>query len=224
MSAAYQRSIYNCQWDNLGYLPDDISDEVKTLDCANNWITSIDYLPRNLLVLSCGNNYIRVLCKLPNSLEKLNCYGNNIESIPDLKDNINLRHIDFSQNKLKELPELPEKLDYFDCFNNFINKMPELPKTLNYFECSQNNLKELPELPENLETFCCVDNPLEMMPKLPESVERIYFSIPLLGKTRYIEGTGEYEWLYKDYKAILIIMSSTVLPHDLKKKLITEYF
>jgi Leucine-rich repeat (LRR) protein len=92
---------------------------------------------------------------LPASLTHLKCYGSE----------------QFSQ--LKDLPELPNSLQYLDCCDNRLTSLPELPESLKYLNCSDNILTTLPELPK-LDVLYCNNNLLGTLPDVPESLKSLY--------------------------------------------------
>ena len=95
-----------------------LSNDGKTLNCANNKLSELPELPKILEYLYCDNNKLTKLPELPKTLKYLYC----------------------SDNNLTELPELPQTLKYLDCDNNKLTELPELPKTLEYLYCPSNNL------------------------------------------------------------------------------------
>ena len=72
----------------------------------------------------------------------------------------NGKEFDCSDNKLKELPPIPETVEILYCYGNNLSKLPELPKGLKSLWCNFNNLKELPRLPKGLKELNCYYNNL----------------------------------------------------------------
>ena len=52
----------------------------------------------------------------------------------------NGKEFDCSDNKLKELPPIPETVEILYCYGNNLSKLPELPKGLKRLDCDNNNL------------------------------------------------------------------------------------
>lgn len=111
-------------------------------------------------------------------------------------DTLNITHLEFRFNKIKELPILPESLQYLDCSNNIISHITQLPPnlkslhcehnklyTIDYFpkdltiiNCSFNKLTSLPKLPDNLKRLDCMANNLTKLPELPDSIYELLCS------------------------------------------------
>lgn len=89
---------------------------IKSLNCSDNDITSLDELPEGLIELYCSYNKLSFLHKLPNSLTCLHSSHNNMISLPKL--NIHLNFLNCRYNSIKYLPVLPDGLDYLCCDNN----------------------------------------------------------------------------------------------------------
>jgi Leucine-rich repeat (LRR) protein len=81
------------------HLLDNLSDDVKILNCNSIELKNLSKLPKNLIELYCKYNYLSELPELPNSLTSLYC----------------------NNNKLTELPGLPDSLEYLDCYSDIIS-------------------------------------------------------------------------------------------------------
>ena len=64
-------------------------------------------------------------------------------------------------------------MTYLNCEDNKIEELPELPDTLRHLICSNNRLKKLPKLPENLLQMDCHNNEWEEPIKI-EIIDRFY--------------------------------------------------
>jgi len=84
-----------------------------------------------------------------------------------------ITELDYSNQGLTSLPELPESLVALFCFNNKLSELPELPESLEILECYNNQLSELPELPDSLKELYCDHNRLRSLPELPDSLKRL---------------------------------------------------
>jgi len=152
---------------------------LDTLLCSDNQLTSLPELPDNLKHLDCSSAYnflneITILPELPDNLEYLDCSRNDLISLPELPDN--LKYLDCSRNELISMPVLPANLNYLDCSGSSsstggapqnISILPELPISLTELRCSYNQLTSMPELPENLTYLSCGGNQLTSLPELP---------------------------------------------------------
>ena len=76
-----------------------------------------------------------------------------------------IKKLHFLNNKIKELPELPEGLEKLYCSNTKITKLPELPEGLKELSCWNTKITELPELPEGLEKLYCFNTNIKEIPK-----------------------------------------------------------
>lgn len=100
----------NNQIISLENLPEGLED----LDCSNNKITSLDNLPKGLKILNCGGNKITSLDNLPEGLERIACMNNPIFSLK--ASNLFYKQI-ISQLPLEQQTTIIEAND----FNDFIN-------------------------------------------------------------------------------------------------------
>jgi len=98
-------------------------------------------------------------------------------------------------NDKRNITILPEKLQVFNCGENYCSKLPELPNTLKtllcnhnrissfefekfpsdltYLNCSHCRLTELPELPPKLIELNCSHNKLTELPKLYDNIKSL---------------------------------------------------
>jgi len=94
-----------------------------------------------------------------------------IDEIEDFLSKMSITKLDVSNNqRLKELPTLPDTLIFLIANNCSLKELPNLPDTLEKIHCQRNNLKELPPLPESLEILYCQYNQIEELPNLPDSI------------------------------------------------------
>jgi Leucine-rich repeat (LRR) protein len=137
------------------YLP--LSNDLKILDCSNNYIKKLPELPDTLTNLSCSNNFLQEFPKLPNGLTEL--YIKHNEDIKKIyKLPVNLEILNCAYTDIMELPILPKKLKELSCDNNNLEELPELPNELEYLCVGRNKLKKLPELPESLNIISIESN------------------------------------------------------------------
>jgi uncharacterized repeat protein (TIGR02543 family) len=81
-------------------------------------------------------------------LYALICNDNKLTELPELPDF--LQGLSCSENQLKSLPDLPEYLQILICGDNAITSLPNLPEYMFYLVCDNNLLCELPQLPEDM--------------------------------------------------------------------------
>ena len=104
----------------------DLPSSLLQLDCARNYLTTIDLskIP-NIQELHCEENKISELSALPKSLIALYCDKNKLRHI-DLKDMKNLRTLHVSNNPLIIVENLPETIHEFVSENNPMDPKTEL--------------------------------------------------------------------------------------------------
>ena len=96
----------------------DLPNSLTHLDCARNYLTTIDFkhIP-NIQELHCEENKINEMVALPKSLIALYCDQNRLKHI-DLKDMPNLRTLHVSNNSLIIVENLPDTIHEFVSDNN----------------------------------------------------------------------------------------------------------
>ena len=147
---------------------------LEVLNCSNNKLTSISFLPKNLEVLNCSNNRLTVLPELNRILEILNCSNNQLTNLPEL--NYILEGVNCSNNQLTTLPKLNDHLQRLDCSNNQLTTLPKLNDHLERLDCSRNKITNLPKLNDNLEIcYCTYNNINRFNSELNETVYTFYF-------------------------------------------------
>ena len=96
----------------------DLPNSILQLDCARNYLTTIDFkhIP-NIQELHCEENKITEMIAIPKSLIALYCDQNKLRHI-DLKNMPNLRTLHVSNNPLIIVENLPETIHEFVSDNN----------------------------------------------------------------------------------------------------------
>ncbi|MFN5795459.1 MAG: T9SS type A sorting domain-containing protein [Bacteroidota bacterium] len=155
---------YNNQLTSLPALPNNLT----YLDCYSNLLSNLPSLPNNLTYLDCSVNLLSNLPSLPNSLEIFSCNNNLLGSLPVLPNTITNLGCGF--NQLSSLPVLPNDLEILFCLNNQLTSLPVLPIGLTYLDCSYNQMISMPALPASLSTLYCDHNQLGSLPTLPNSL------------------------------------------------------
>lgn len=150
-------------------------DNLNTLFCHNNQLTSLPVLPANLQQLYCEYNLLKSLKNLPQGLAKLNCRNNRLRILRCLPQS--LTYLACGLNQLKKLPSLPQGLTYLDCSNNKLKMLPKLPQSLTVFDCANNRLKMLPTPPPSLMELNCANNPtLNCLPYFTQTMLELIFN------------------------------------------------
>ena len=141
------------------YINKKLSKNVTDIDISHKKLRYIPNLSRfnNLISLSCEKNELTSLPELPNSLEKLNCSYNELTSLPKLPEN--LLELNCSHNLLGCLPKLPKCLNRIRCYNNGLTYLPKLPESLKRLNSENNKLTTLPELNE-ITQLSFIGNPI----------------------------------------------------------------
>ena len=153
---------------------------ITSLDCSDNSLTSLPSELGNLTRLTHLNCYVNKLTSLPpelgnlTSLTHLDCYNNQLTSLPSELGNLNhLTYFNCSDNRLISLPsELGNltHLTYFNCSDNRLISLPsELGNLINLtnLNCFSNQLTSLPSELGNLTHlthFNCSSNQLTSLP------------------------------------------------------------
>ena len=100
----------------------------ETLECESmeNLETLENY--NDIVTINCSGNKLTSLPTLPQSLIELYCYYNLLTSLPTLPNS--LTHLHCSINRLILLPILPIGLEYLNCQNNLLTFIPKSNDTL----------------------------------------------------------------------------------------------
>lgn len=145
---------------------------LKRLDFSSYPLNSFNYLPPNLEYLQCDASKIEEIHNLPNTIKKLkiSCYPylQRIINLPDSLKELNLnqstdleeiycqfpknlRKLNLSMSRLKEIPILPDTVTVFNIsMNSHIKEIPNLPPNLKVLTIFGTNIKSLPYLPDNI--------------------------------------------------------------------------
>jgi hypothetical protein len=105
--------------------------------------------------------------------------------------------LDISSKGLRNLPDIPDNIEYLDCSGNDIRRIEKLPGGLKYLNCANNSLEVLTNLPSSIETLkvdfnllsaldlskcqalhslSIAGNKFMYIPKLPDSVKVLHIS------------------------------------------------
>ena len=157
----------NCSYDSLTTILA-LPNTLEQLFADDNKLTSLLNLPASLTYLECEKNQLTSLPILPASLISFDCSSNQLTSLPTLPDS--LYDIYCFSNQLTTLPALPASLTQLYCYDNPLGSLPTLPVALAILDCGGNQLTSLPALPSGLTTLACRDNLLTNLFTLPSSL------------------------------------------------------
>lgn len=141
---------------------------IETVDCINNPIGNLSWLPSSLKYLFIANNQMTSLPTLPPNLILLSSAGNNIPILPALPSSLKFLYITYGN--LSSLPTLPPSLTELTCISNQLTTLPSLPNSLITLDCSYNQITSIPTLPNSLQTLICNNNLLYSLPELPNTL------------------------------------------------------
>jgi hypothetical protein len=110
----------------------------------------------------------------------LDLSGKEIDNLDGLQHFKQVWYLNVSNNKIKELINLPPNLTNLHCSGNDINELTNLPATLEYLDCSDNKIKTINNLPTNLKTLKCANNVIEILANLPDNLKYLDFSSNLM--------------------------------------------
>lgn len=113
----------------LGVLPE-LSENVHSVVCCDQQLTSLPALPSRLQHLICDDNRLVALPPLPPLLKTLSCTDNQLNILPILP--AKLEYIEFACNDLRILPEFPMTMSAIGphgypalyCRNNKLSWLP----------------------------------------------------------------------------------------------------
>lgn len=139
-------SINNTHIKKLPHLPIGL----KYFSANDNELMSLPYLPPSLKQLELINNKLSIFCAdlLP-GLETLNLADNQLSYIMGPFSH-HLKKVDLQNNRLIDLPALPEGLEELILENNKLRLLRELPKSLQVLHIDFNRLILPPVLPGKL--------------------------------------------------------------------------
>lgn len=143
-------------------------DNLESLGCTSNLLTTLPSLPNSIQTLLCDNNQLTSLTQLPTNLRELYCSYNNLSSLPELPSL--LTTLVCFNNQLTTLPILPESLVDLNCNNNLLTQLPSLPPSIEQIDCNNNSLSSLPELPGSLVLLTCVNNSISTIPDFSDAL------------------------------------------------------
>lgn len=106
------------------------------------------------------------------NLESLNCSENKLTELPALPDT--LKKLNCSRNRGLKLVNLPERLEILHCYNINCEALPNLPNSLIELDCSYNSLTKLPPIiATSLVVLNCSYNKLRVVPVAPPTLQKL---------------------------------------------------
>ncbi len=149
---------------------------LEKLDCSNNFIASIQNIPKTLIELNCNSNIIKTINNLPANLQILKCKTNKITSFKIL----HYRNC-LNDKKIKKLEEtqkntwLPSSLIELDCSYNYqLTHIDNLQCNLKILYCCSCSLDSLNNLPDSLIELNCSNNHyIKSLNNLPDSLIKL---------------------------------------------------
>ena len=154
-------------------------DSIKIIDNVlevEPCIRKILYLTPRISSLICVSKRLTDICE-PKFLTELNCSNNDINIFPSLKDCMNLKIINCSNNRIKKIRNTPPNLEIFNCNKNRIKVIHGLDKSIHLqnLDCSDNKLKAIPKLPDSLLILFCYCNKIKVISKqLPPNLIELF--------------------------------------------------
>ena len=132
---------------------------IHTLNCPVNELTSLIGCPENIKVLNCNNNGLTSLVGCPPNLEQLYCRN----------------------NRLISLVGFPLNLEQLYCDGNQLTSLVGCPGSVKILNCSDNRLKSLVGCPSSVKELYCSNNKLQTLDiYLPQINIIIYYHNPLV--------------------------------------------
>ena len=158
--------VFNCSFNKLIGLPDIIPNDLFALNASNNSIKYIPKLPAKIKILNCSNNCIKWFDQeLPN-IEKINISYNRLTYFRFDRMYENIQIIDLSSNLLETIyGEFPKNLKILNLEDNRIKEVPSLPETLIELNLAKNKLEEIKEYPKTIEKLNISDNNIKYLSK-----------------------------------------------------------
>ena len=139
-----------------------------------------DNLRKELHRMNFTNNDSLLDVNKTNGWLQLDLSGKGIENLDGLQYFKQVWNLNISNNKIKELENLPPNLTHLFCSGNEIKKINNLPYALRVLDCSYNKLEEINNLPYNLGSLICSNNLIKEINNLPNNLKSLDFSNNLI--------------------------------------------
>lgn len=107
---------------------------------------------------------------------QLELSGKGIENLDGLQYFNQVWNLQISNNKIKQLENLPLNLTQLNCSNNDITQIDKLPEHLKYLICSYNKINIIENLPNPLISLVFSNNQMTHLPQLTNNLQFINYS------------------------------------------------
>lgn len=98
----------------------------------------------------------------------------------------NVKQVDVTSCKLKQLPPLPETLIHLDCSNNKLLTLNNFPDNLTTCNCANNRIFQLPPINHHVRYFWCNNNLLSEFPRFPDTTIMIICNNNLIKRVDHL--------------------------------------
>ncbi|OHS98167.1 protein phosphatase 2C [Tritrichomonas foetus] len=153
---------------------------LENLNLIQNRLTVMPNLTNQLNTISLDFNVIKTIDKSSTSLKQLTMSLNYIDSILDTIELPNLEILDFSMNRISQIPNFSKNFPIVKVVNLSYNRLTEVPPSLSQslteLDLSGNAIEIIPEEIEKFELIESIDisfNKIKEIPKLPKSLKKI---------------------------------------------------
>jgi hypothetical protein len=175
--------------------------KIKLLDLGEGEITGIVNYPESLQVLKCANNLLTEIENLPKDILEIDFQYNYISHV-DFKGLNKLHKINISHNKIIDIENLPSNLEELYCENNNLKNLNLVENNkLRVLHISHNSNVIIENVPKSLVDLKMEENPFsevtyqEMHPAQREQ--------SIDDKKNFIEAVNEFLKLKKIYEYLL---------------------
>lgn len=170
-------------------------DNLSILSINYHPITSIPFLPQNLIELNAAYCNLSTVTNLPASLEKIEITSNNFTSLPPLPAGlityyrgsmpslpietnlpVTLELYNVQQCNVVNLPTLPSGLKSLSIGSNYSINIPILPAGLETLGIGHLNLINLPPLPASLTSLWAMNNNFVSLTSFPPILDKLYLN------------------------------------------------
>lgn len=170
-------------------------DELDILTVNYHPVTSIPYLPQDLIQLNAAYCELTTITNLPSTLEKLEITSNNLTSLPPLPSGL----ITYYRSSMSSLPietSLPATVETYYVQQCGVVNLPPLPAGLNALSIGSNpninipifpngldilgikslNLTSLPPIPSSVTYLSAISNDFTSLTSFPPNLEKLYLN------------------------------------------------
>lgn len=145
---------------------DDFPNSLVKLICNDNKLTNFQKINDNLKYIDMSDNVFKELPMFPESMQYIIAKNNDIDKIWWIPENLVV--LDLDNNRIKELSysiiKFPKSLKCLDFSNNMINDLPDLPLGIEEVYLEGNRLEEVPFIPITVKVLDVSDNCLNQIP------------------------------------------------------------